>query len=68
MTSKEELLAAVHDIADPCEEIRKGFRALAADPATPPDVQQASLDLAQAIDGVFMIAHFILKRDASTKT
>lgn len=65
MTSKEQLLAKVHDISDPCEEVRQGFRALATDPSTPSDVQQASLDLADAIEEVFLIAHYIMKRETS---
>jgi len=65
MTSRERLLAKVHDIADPCEELRQGFRALAADPSTPADVQQASLDLADAIEKVFQIAHYIMKSETS---
>lgn len=65
MTTREQLLAKVHDIADPCEELRQGFRALATDPSTPSDVQQASLDLADAIEKVFQIAHYIMKRETS---
>ncbi|WP_430256785.1 hypothetical protein [Neorhizobium sp. DAR64872/K0K18] len=65
MTSRQQLLAKVHDIADPCEELRQGFRALAADPSTPPDVQQASLGLAEAIEKVFQIAHYIMKSETS---
>lgn len=63
MTSREQLLAKVYDIADPCEELWQGFRALVADPSTPSDVQQASLDLADAIEKLFQIAHYIMKRD-----
>ena len=65
MTSRQQLLAKVHDIADPCEELRQGFRALAADPSIPSDVQQASLDLAEAIEKVFQIAHYIMKSETS---
>lgn len=65
MTSIAQLLVKVHDIADPCEELRQGFRALATDPSTPSDVQQASLDLADAIEKVFLIAHYIMKRETS---
>ncbi len=62
MTSIAQLLVKVHDIADPCEELQQGFRALATDPSIPSDVQQASLDLADAIEKVFLIAqHYIVK-------
>lgn len=66
MTLREQLLSKVYDIADPCEELRRGVRALAADPSTPSDVQQASLDLADAIEKVFQIAHYIMKTETSS--
>lgn len=60
METKRDLLALVHDIADPCEKIREGYRGIADDPETHPEIRQASQDMAEAIERVFQIASYLM--------
>jgi hypothetical protein len=60
MATTHELLDLIHDIADPCENVRAKAVALAGDPAESADVQQATADLAATIEQMFAIARYIL--------
>ena len=56
----QELLKLIHKIADPCEDIIAKSGALAGDPSQPPEIQQASADLAVPVEQLFQIAHYIM--------
>lgn len=56
----EELLKLIHSIADPCEDIIAKAGDLAGDPSQPPEIQQASADLAATVEQLFQIAHYIM--------
>ena len=49
----QELLKLIHRIADPCEDIIAKAGALAGDPSQPPEIQQASADLAATVEQLF---------------
>lgn len=46
----QELLKLIHSIADPCEDIIAKAGVLAGDPSQPPEIQQASADLAATVE------------------
>jgi hypothetical protein len=56
----QELLKLIHSIADPCEDIIAKAGDLAGDPSQPPEIQQASADLAATVEQLFQIAHYIM--------
>lgn len=56
----QELLKLIHSIADPCEDIIAKAGYLAGDPSQPPEIQQASADLAATVEQLFQIAHYIM--------
>lgn len=60
-TTAQELLKLIHSIADPCEDIIAKAGDLAGDPSQPPEIQQASADLAATVEQLFQIAHYIMK-------
>lgn len=59
MASVPDLLKDLHNIADPCEQLRQGFTEIASDNANDPELRQAAADLAGAIDHVFRVARYI---------
>lgn len=60
MTTTTQLLALVHDIAEPCEAIRERCGVVALDPSVSPEMKQASQDLSEAIERMFQIASYIM--------
>lgn len=56
----QELLKLIHSIVDPCENIIAKAGDLAGDPSKPPEIQQASADLAATVEQLFQIAHYIM--------
>lgn len=59
-TTKQELLKLIRSIADPCEDTIAKAGVLAGDPSQPPEIQQASADLAATVEQLFQIAHYIM--------
>lgn len=61
MTDTAQLLRLVHEIADPCEELRRRAVLIAEDASAPPEIRQATADLGATVEHIFEIAHYILK-------
>ncbi|MGA1834220.1 hypothetical protein [Rhizobium wenxiniae] len=61
MTDTAQLLRLVHEIADPCEELRRHAVMIAEDASVPAELRQATADLGATVEHIFEIAHYILK-------
>lgn len=68
MTDTTQLLRLVHEIANPCEELRRRAVSIAGDAAVPIEIRQATADLGATIEHLFEIAHYIMKESAPAST
>lgn len=66
MTDTAKLLRLVHEIADPCEELRSLAGSIAKDTSAPAEIRQATADLGATVEHLFEIAHYIMKTDRPT--
>lgn len=64
MSDTTQLLRLIHEIAEPCEELRRRAAVIAQDPAETLERRQATADLGATIEHLFEIAKYILKAPA----
>lgn len=61
MTDTAELLRLVHEIANPCEQLRRRAMTIAGDASAPAEIRQATADLGATVEHLFEIARYIMK-------
>jgi hypothetical protein len=60
MSETIQVLRLIHEIADPCEEIRRRSAAIVSDQGETLEARQAAADLGATIEHLFAIASYMM--------